>query len=247
MNEALRKKFNASGEVLSSHQEALTQTADYFNHIGFERWKLIYSASDKANFIQKKIRQGHQQVVENLIGYLGKTDNIRNKSFCDAGCGVGIVAIELSKQSPSAIVASDISKAMVTEAKNRYSQQGNRKINAQFIVSNLEDLQGKYDNVICLDVIFHYPQPVAEQMVDKLFQLADKMVIISFAPYSVLLATWKKIGELLPGAKKATRAHLLKMKPFINLAKKYNFKPVFIKKTNEFFYYSTLVVFEKNE
>lgn len=246
LKDALKKKFNASDEALSAHQEALTQTADYFNQTGFERWKLIYSQSDKANFIQKRIRKGHQQVVENLISYLKETDNIRNKSFCDAGCGVGIVAIELSKQSPSVIFASDISEAMVTEAKNRYSQQGNLKTKAQFSVSNLEDLQGKFDNVICLDVIFHYPQPAAEQMVDKLFQLADKMVIISFAPHSVLLAAWKKIGELLPGAKKATRAYLLKMKPFINLAKKYDFKPVFIKKTNAVFYYSTLVIFEKN-
>ncbi|KTD45519.1 glutamate-1-semialdehyde-2,1-aminomutase [Legionella rubrilucens] len=228
-----------------THQEALIQTADYFNQTGFDRWKLIYSNSDKANFVQKIIRKGHNQIIDSLIKYLTETNNIRGKRFCDAGCGVGMVAIELSKQEPSAIFASDISQAMVNEAKSRYQQQGNLKTETHFTVSNLEDLQGKFDNVICLDVIFHYPQEVAEQMVDKLFQLGNHMVIISFAPYSIFFAGWKKLGGFFPGAKKATRAHLLKMKPFINLAKKYNFKPVFIKKTKAVFYYSTLVIFEK--
>lgn len=63
-----------------------------------------------------------------------------------------------------------------------------------FFTSDLEGVQGKYDVVTCLDVMIHYPQDKADAMVQHLATLADKRLIVSFAPYTFSLALLKRIG-----------------------------------------------------
>lgn len=41
---------------------------------------------------------------------------------------------------------------------------------------------GKYHTVACLDVMIHYPQDKADAMISHLASLADKRLVISFAP-----------------------------------------------------------------
>jgi magnesium-protoporphyrin O-methyltransferase len=69
-------------------------------------------------------------------------------------------------------------------------------------------LSGSYHTVICLDVLIHYPQDKAAQMIGHLASLADSRLILSFAPKTVALSLLKKIGSFFPGPSKATRAYL---------------------------------------
>lgn len=56
--------------------------------------------------------------------------------------------------------------------------------------------------------MIHYPQAKADAMVQHLASLAEERLVISFAPYTPLLALLKRVGELFPGPSKATRAYL---------------------------------------
>ncbi|GJR33814.1 magnesium protoporphyrin IX methyltransferase, chloroplastic [Tanacetum coccineum] len=78
----------------------------------------------------------------------------------------------------------------------------------KFEVSDLESLNGKYDTVVCLDVLIHYPQNKADGMIAHLASLAENRVILSFAPKTFYYDLLKRIGELFPGPSKATRAYL---------------------------------------
>lgn len=78
----------------------------------------------------------------------------------------------------------------------------------KFEVSDLESLTGKYDTVVCLDVMIHYPQNKADAMIAHLASLAENRLIISFAPKTLYYDLLKRIGELFPGPSKATRAYL---------------------------------------
>lgn len=78
----------------------------------------------------------------------------------------------------------------------------------RFEVNDLECLSGKYDTVVCLDVLIHYPQNKADGMIAHLASLAEKRVILSFAPKTFYYDILKRIGELFPGPSKATRAYL---------------------------------------
>lgn len=78
----------------------------------------------------------------------------------------------------------------------------------RFEVSDLESLTGKFDTVICLDVLIHYPQNKADAMIAHLASLAENRLILSFAPKTLYYDLLKRVGELFPGPSKATRAYL---------------------------------------
>ena len=75
--------------------------------------------------------------------------------------------------------------------------------------------------------------------------LSKEKLIVSFAPYTPVLAVLKNIGKLFPGPSKTTRAYTLKEKGIINAAKEKGFN-VAQKKLNQApFYFSKLIEFEK--
>jgi len=217
----------------------------YFNSTGFERWNRIYSDSSEVNRVQRNIRIGHQKTVDNVLAWLQEQGNLAGRSFCDAGCGVGSLSLPLAQLGAGSIAASDLSEAMVGEASRRAAEAGIATSQLQFSASDLESLEGRFDTVICLDVFIHYPQQPAEAMVRHLASMAENHLIVSFAPYTPLLAVLKKIGELFPGPSKTTRAYTLKEDGIVAAAAEAGFKPVRRSLNKAPFYFSRLLAFEK--
>ncbi|XVE56498.1 hypothetical protein DITRI_Ditri04bG0015200 [Diplodiscus trichospermus] len=186
---------------------------NYFNNSGFQRWKKIYGETDDVNRVQLDIRQGHSKTVENVMKMLTDEGSLKGVTVCDAGCGTGCLAVPLAKEG-AVVSASDISAAMVAEAEKQAEEQlavGNGDIAPvmpKFEVKDLESLDGKYDTVVCLDVLIHYPQSKADGMIAHLASLAGNRLILSFAPKTFYYDLLKRIGELFPGPSKATRAYL---------------------------------------
>ncbi|CAM6050253.1 unnamed protein product [Sphagnum compactum] len=180
---------------------------NYFNTSGFERWKRIYGEQDDVNSVQLDIRQGHAQTVEKTLEILNQS-SLENVTICDAGCGTGSLSIPLA-MAGAQVYASDISSAMVDEAAKRASQAlKENQPEPKFEARDLESITGRYDTVCCLDVLIHYPQEKAGAMVTHLASLAEKRLILSFAPKTLWYSVLKRIGELFPGPSKATRAYL---------------------------------------
>ncbi|XP_050377472.1 magnesium protoporphyrin IX methyltransferase, chloroplastic [Argentina anserina] len=202
-----RRKLQAE-EVGGGDKEVVR---DYFNKSGFERWKKIYGETDDVNTVQKDIRLGHSKTVENVMKMLTDEGPLAGVSVCDAGCGTGCLAIPLAKEG-AVVTASDISAAMVAEAEKQAREQldlGKEGVLLpKFEVSDLESLGGKYDTVVCLDVLIHYPQSKADGMIAHLASLAENRLLLSFAPKTLYYDILKRIGELFPGPSKATRAYL---------------------------------------
>ena len=181
-----------------------TIVREYFNSTGFDRWRRIYGDGE-VNKVQLDIRKGHQQTVDTVLSWLKADGNVAGLSFCDAGCGVGSLSIPLAEMGAK-VYASDISEKMVEEAKERAAA-----LNGQaptFAVQDLETLSGKYHTVVCLDVLIHYPQDKAADMIGHLSSLAESRLILSFAPKTCVYSLLKKIGDFFPGPSKATRAYL---------------------------------------
>lgn len=183
-----------------------TIVKEYFNSTGFDRWRRIYGDGE-VNKVQLDIRTGHQQTVETVINWLVADQNLAELSICDAGCGVGSLSIPLA-QAGAKVFASDISEKMVGEAEQRAATALGNVGNPSFVVQDLEALSGNYHTVICLDVLIHYPQDKAAQMINHLSSMADTRLILSFAPKTPALSVLKKIGSFFPGPSKATRAYL---------------------------------------
>ena len=217
----------------------------YFNSTGFDRWNRIYSDSDDVTKVQRNIRIGHQKTVDQVLAWLQEEGNLPQRSFCDAGCGVGSLSLPLAALGAGQIHASDLSEAMVSEASRRAGEQGIDPDRLQFTASDLESLEGRYDTVICLDVFIHYPQEPAEQMVEHLASLAERRLLVSFAPYTPLLAVLKRIGELFPGPSKTTRAYTLRESGIVAAAERSGFRLVRRSLNQAPFYYSRLIEFER--
>ena len=226
-------------------QSEKVEVLTYFNGTGFERWNRIYSNSDDVNKVQRNIRIGHQKTVDDVISWLKEAEGIAQKTFCDAGCGVGSLSLPLVKLGAAAVTASDISEAMVAETKRRAELEGLDLTRMTFKISDLESLKGSFHTVICLDVFIHYPQKAAEEMVRHLCNLTDQRLIVSFAPYTPLLALLKAIGQFFPGPSKTTRAYILREKGIVDAAINCGFRIKRRKLNQAPFYFSQLIEFEK--
>ncbi|WP_414529589.1 magnesium protoporphyrin IX methyltransferase [Nodularia chucula] len=216
-----------------------TIVREYFNSTGFDRWRRIYGDGE-VNKVQLDIRNGHQQTVDTVISWLKDDGNLSELSICDAGCGVGSLSIPLAADGAK-IYASDISEKMVTEAQERAVATLENAENASFTVQDLESLSGKYHTVICLDVLIHYPQEKADEMISHLCSLAESRVIMSFAPKNCALTILKKIGSFFPGPSKATRAYLHREADVVKILENNGFTVERQAMTKTRFYYSRLL------
>ena len=226
-------------------QAEKAQVRQYFETTGFERWNRIYSDSEEVNKVQRNIRVGHQKTVDEVLAWLQEQGQLEHRSFCDAGCGVGSLSIPLAGLGAASVDASDLSAAMVAEAARRAAEAGIAKERLRFGVSDLESLSGRYDTVICLDVFIHYPQEAAEAMVRHLAGMAERQLIVSFAPFTPLLALLKQIGQLFPGPSRTTRAYTLRESGIVAAAAAAGFTPVRRSLNQAPFYFSRLIAFER--
>jgi magnesium-protoporphyrin O-methyltransferase len=221
-----------------------TIVREYFNSIGFDRWKRIYGDGE-VNKVQLDIRNGHQQTVDTVIGWLKADNNLPELSICDAGCGVGSLSIPLAIDGAK-IYATDISEKMVEEGKDRAKLTLGNEENPTFAVQDLESLSGSYHTVICLDVLIHYPQEKADEMISHLCSLAQSRIILSFAPKTCALSILKKIGSFFPGPSKATRAYLHREADVVKILETNGFSLQRKAMTKTRFYFSRLLEATRN-
>ena len=235
----------ASEQLLNDKQAEKQEVKGYFESTGFDRWNRIYSESDDVNKVQRNIRIGHQKTVDEVLAWIKDSGQLTDVSFCDAGCGVGSLSIPLAGMGAGSINASDISSAMAEEAERRAREAGLDMSKLNFVASDLESLSGSFHTVCCLDVFIHYPQEAAEDMVRHLCSLSEQRLIVSFAPYTPLLALLKGIGQLFPGPSKTTRAYTLKEKGIVAAAEASGFQAVRRSLNKAPFYFSRLIEFQK--
>lgn len=216
-----------------------TVVKEYFNATGFDRWRKIYGDAEVSK-VQLDIRTGHQQTVDTVLSWLEADGNLTDLSICDAGCGVGSLSIPLA-QLGAKVNASDISEKMVGEAQERAKDTFGNNHNPTFAVQDLEALSGSYHTVICLDVLIHYPQDKAAEMIAHLASLAESRLILSFAPKTFSLSILKKIGSFFPGASKATRAYLHREADIVKILESNGFTIERQAMTSTRFYFSRLL------
>ena len=216
-----------------------TIVREYFNSTGFDRWRRIYGDGE-VNKVQLDIRNGHQQTVDTVLGWLKADNNLPELSICDAGCGVGSLSIPLAVDGAK-VYATDISEKMVEEGKDRAKQTLGNAENPTFAVQDLESLSGSYHTVICLDVLIHYPQEKADEMISHLCSLAQSRIILSFAPKTCALTILKKIGSFFPGPSKATRAYLHREADVVRILESNGFSLQRKAMTKTRFYFSRLL------
>lgn len=189
--------------------------------------------------MQLDIRNGHAQTVDKVLKWVDADGSAKaGATFCDAGCGVGSLAIPLAQRGAQ-VSASDISSSMADEAAVRASKLGIE--NAKFSTSDLESIEGNYNTVTCIDVMIHYPEDKMAQMVSGLASHADERLVISFAPNTWYYRALKSFGELFPGPSKTTRAYLHTEESVVKALDAAGFTIARTEMTGTSFYFSRLL------
>jgi magnesium-protoporphyrin O-methyltransferase len=189
---------------------------EYFNSKGFERWQKIYG-DGPVNRVQQSIRTGHQQTVDTVLKWLG--EDLSGVSICDAGCGLGSLSLPLAERGAQ-VSGFDISEKMIGEAIQIRNTACTSSHNPHFEVREVEAITGKYDAVICLDVLIHYPLEDVEIMLAHLSSLSRSRLLLTFAPKTPFLTILKKVGGFFPGASKTTRAYQHREKDILAILQK---------------------------
>ena len=94
---ALSGAVQTANTQLFSTVDDKTEVREYFNNEGFNRWNKIYSESDEVNSVQLDIRNGHDQTIQKILNWVEADGDIKGKTVCDCGCGVGSLAIPLAQ------------------------------------------------------------------------------------------------------------------------------------------------------
>ena len=87
---------STSALSMSTGVDDKTEVREYFNNEGFSRWNKIYSENDEVNSVQLDIRTGHDETISKILKWVEEDGDIKGKSVCDCGCGVGSLAIPLA-------------------------------------------------------------------------------------------------------------------------------------------------------
>lgn len=72
-------------------------------------------------------------------------------------------------------------------------------IEFKFDVMGFEEVMGKYDMVMCIDVMIYYLKDCVDGMINYLVSLSSKKFIIFFASKTLAYFILKRVGELFSG------------------------------------------------
>jgi magnesium-protoporphyrin O-methyltransferase len=179
----------------------------YFETSGFSRWTAIYGTGDIPP-IWKVIRDGHQRLLDHVLEWVGKDENV---TALDAGCGTGTLAIALA-DSGYEVDGFDASAPMIHFAK--YINSGRtKKTPPTFIVGDIATVEGQqksYDLVCCLDVLFHYPLDEASAMLTRLASLSSDKLVASFALRTAANDFWMKVGTKFHSKNRMTKLFMFR-------------------------------------
>ena len=125
---------------------------EYFDKTGFQAWEALTNESPVSK-IRLKVRQSRDKMRRKILSNL--PDNLSGKRVLDAGCGPGQLSIELAQRGAQ-VLGIDISSNLIEIAKKRLPEKF--KKNLKFEKSDMVKDNGKFDYIILMDSLIHYPE-----------------------------------------------------------------------------------------
>lgn len=184
------------------------QLRTYFDGRGFERWSAIYGTAELSR-IRQSIRDGHARMLAQAELWLA--ESMSSGSILDAGCGTGLFSVRMAQRDFD-VTAVDIAPKMV-DATRQAAQLVGVEEQMAFYAGDIESVLrslGKFDAVVCFDVLVHYPEEAFVPLCRQLAKQSNGSLLITYAPYSPLLAALHWIGGFFPKGERRTEIQMIR-------------------------------------
>ena len=178
----------------ADYQERRAAIEDYFDRTAADVWARLTS-EEPVSGIRETVRRGREQMRNLLLSWL--PDDLGGKTVLDAGCGTGVIAIELAHRGAQ-VVAVDLSRSLIELARDRYADLPEYQ-RIEFVVGDMRAIDDRrYDHVLAMDSIIHYEAAHGVQTIERLAASVAESMVFTFAPKTAPLAAMHAIGKLFP-------------------------------------------------
>ena len=173
----------------AAYQERRGRIETYFDRTAADAWARLTSDAPVSG-IRATVRAGRDAMRGVLLGWLPA--DLSGQRLLDAGCGTGALSAEAARRGAE-VVAVDLSETLVSLARERAPH------GVEFRVGDMLDPQlGRFDHVVAMDSLIHYPAREAARMLGELAARTERSMLVTFAPRTTLLAAMHAAGRLFP-------------------------------------------------
>ena len=211
---------------MRTYSQNRDKIAEYFNKTGFRAWEALTNETPVSK-IRLKVRQSREKMRRKILSIL--PNDLSRKRVLDAGCGPGQFSIELAQRGASVLGI---------------------ETNIEFETSEMMKDHGKFDYIILMDSLIHYPENDTMCLLESLLKNTNEKIIFTLVPSNFILSLKLKIGRLLPRADRSPTLSPLNINNFIKeyqkkFDKEFGVSLASIGKVNDLFYTSEVLELKK--
>jgi len=183
----------------SSYLERRSEIETYFDRTAADAWSKLTSNAPVSR-IRQTVRAGRDEMRNTLLSWL--PDDLRGRRVLDAGCGTGVLAVELARRGAQ-VLAVDLSATLIELARERLPADiGEGHID--FEVGDMAALAtGEFDHVVAMDSLIHYDVEDGIRVLARLAPRVRRSMVFTHAPSTLLLEIMHATGKLFPRGDRA--------------------------------------------
>jgi magnesium-protoporphyrin O-methyltransferase len=171
----------------------------YFDRTALKAWEQLTSDAPVSR-IRATVRAGRDRMRDTLLGWLPA--DLTGRTVLDAGCGTGALAIEAARRGAH-VVAVDVSGGLIDIARDRCPAELSGGSIDFRVGDMLNPAFGRFDHVVAMDSLIHYPIGDIVRVVESLAARTDRSIQFTFAPRTPALSIMHAAGKLFPRSDRA--------------------------------------------
>lgn len=171
----------------------------YFDGTARQAWADLTS-NVPVSGIRATVRAGRDRMRATLLDWLPQ--DLTGARILDAGCGTGALAGEVARRGAS-VLAVDVAGGLVDLASQRNGADTGQGSIDWRVGDMLDPAFGRFDYVVAMDSLIHYPLAEIADALTALAERTDKAMLFTFAPRTPALAAMHAVGKFFPRADRA--------------------------------------------
>ncbi|MEY4725066.1 MAG: hypothetical protein RL043_1215 [Pseudomonadota bacterium] len=191
-----------------SYFQRRSQIESYFDRTAAEAWERLTSDAPVSG-VRATVRAGRAEMRQLMTGWLlerlgrqepngdPKTHPLEQITVLDAGCGTGLLAVDLARLGAQ-VVATDLSPKLIEVAERRHPNDLAPGSVCFHAGDMLDARLGRFDVLMAMDSLIHYAPEQAMAAISTLAARVRRTMIITFVPRTPLLMAMMAVGRLFP-------------------------------------------------